>query len=222
MDIESDKLPLTPGKIHPRSNEEAFAKMMNPKYRLSRRRQQGTSGGKCFVYVFLFIVLLAAAALIFSIAVLRVERPHVKLTSISVSRLSYIAASPVYTFNASLSVLLAIDNNNFGRYRFEESRATISYDNWTIGGGRIFGDRARAREVDRFNISMDVKSVDGLSSNQNFSSELNSGTVNLNSYAELNGRVRIMKIVNKLKKTVMNCTMSLHLQTRQVHNLICF
>lgn len=108
-----------------------------------------------------------------------------------------------------------LDNENFGRFNYEDFEAVILYGNSTIGGGDIGGGRVKSRGESTRDVTVEVRA-------ENLNSTSSSGDlVELISYAEVKGRVRIMKMVNKFKMVKLNCTMNLNLTSQAIRNLKC-
>jgi len=90
------------------------------------------------------------------------------------------------------------------------------HGNSTIGGGYIGGGRVKARSESVVDLTVEVSAE-----NLNSSSSSDGGLVELISYGEVKGRVRIMKMVNKFKMVKLNCTMNLNLTSQGIKNLRC-
>jgi hypothetical protein len=170
--------------------------------------------GKCFVCVLAGFVVLSIVALVFAVTVLRIKSPEMKLTSVTVKNLRY-GNSPSPSFNATLVAEMSIKNMNFGYFEFESGVADIQYGGATVGKRKIARGLARAKETKKMNIT-----VDATSSNAS-EIDINSGVLELRSYARLRGRVCSLKIVKKMKTAEMNCTMTVNLISSTINDLIC-
>uniref|UniRef100_A0A5B7BVH7 Late embryogenesis abundant protein LEA-2 subgroup domain-containing protein n=1 Tax=Davidia involucrata TaxID=16924 RepID=A0A5B7BVH7_DAVIN len=213
MAEESQMYPLAPARIHQRSDEEFATTKPNDHV----RNQQSS---KCLVYVLAFIVLQSIAILAFALIVLRVKSPQVKLSSVAIKNLRYVTA-PLPSVNMTMTAEVAVSNNNFGRFKYQNSNAVVLYGKAKIGDVKINRGRVRARGTVRMNVTVQVRSNGLLSDDKNFSSDISSGLLKLSSYAKLSGEVHVMKIINKRKTVEMNCTMDLNLKTQAIQDLRC-
>ncbi|KAF8412184.1 hypothetical protein HHK36_000143 [Tetracentron sinense] len=195
----------------PRSDEESATL---PSDEARRKRNI-----KCFAYVAAFVVFQTIIILVFALTVMRIKTPVLKLRSVTVQNLNVVpGTSP--SFRMTLIAQVTIKNKNFGHYKFDNSTATVSYGDVTVGEAQIAKGRAKARNTRKMNITMEVTS-DQLSGNSNLSNDVSSGMLILNSYAKLSGKVQLMKIMKKRKTVEMNCTMRLNLTSQAIEDLNC-
>ncbi|XP_061352862.1 uncharacterized protein LOC133297701 [Gastrolobium bilobum] len=175
---------------------------------------------KCFVYMLAAFVIFCAGLLVFA-CVMRVNNPDVKLTLATLNQISY-RASPSSSFNASMIIHLRIKNPNHGGFRYENSSVNLLYRNVRVGGRVIRSDRVKAKETKEVTVPMDVRSVKlpvnvaGI-----LSTEINSGTLNLTSYAKFSGTVTLLKIINKRKTIEMACIMNFNLISHSIQGIQC-
>ncbi|KAM7525817.1 hypothetical protein LguiA_015719 [Lonicera macranthoides] len=172
---------------------------------------------KLIVYVLSAVVLQAIVFLAFASIILRVKSPTVELTSASVRNLVHTTNNDtsLNSLNMTMFARVNLDNENFGRFNYENFEAVILYGNSTIGGGDIGGGRVKSRGESVRDLTVEVRA-------ENLNSTSSSGDlVELISYAEVKGRVRIMKMVNKFKMVKLNCTMNLNLSSQAIRNLRC-
>ncbi|KAL3742992.1 hypothetical protein ACJRO7_018317 [Eucalyptus globulus] len=218
--------PIAPSGPRLRSDDVELAHFAKPPPGRNQRR----SPGKCFVYTLALIVILCAAFLGFAVTVLRVKTPELRLRRVDVKTLSYsTAAAAGASSSASLTAALVgeavLRNTNFGGFEFSNGTAVnLIYGDAALGGGKIEGGRAGARERARVTVKMEVRSselaadVDG---SRNLASDVGSGTVKLTSYAKMRGRVTVLGWIKRWRTAEMNCTMSLELPGRIVRDLQC-
>ena len=202
---------LAPAGLHGKSDEE-FGVFMKP-----RSKPQRSS--KCLVYFLAALVLLAAVALVFAFAVLRVETPDVELTSVAVKNLTH-GSSSSPSFNVTLTAEVSVENKNFGAFNFEDGTARVLYKDMAVGEKNFSSHHVEARKTTRMNVTFDVRS-DRLSDDKNLTSDISSGSVNLTNYAQVTGKVRVMKIVRRRTTAIMNCTMTLNLSNGSIQDLVC-
>lgn len=214
MEEENHLNPLA--RKYLKSDEEfATNKPFNPPSNHTKR------SSKCLVYILLAVVLQSIAFLVFGLVVLRIKTPRLQLSNVAVKDLRYQSES----LNMTVVAEIRLHNMNFGRFKFHGGSTTLLYGNATIGATNIYGGRVGSREKRKINATVTVitESSHELSENiyMNFSRDIGSGMVNLRSFAELRGEVRVVKIVNRRRTAFMNCTMDLNLTSQAIQGLSC-
>ncbi|KAH6769000.1 hypothetical protein C2S51_014336 [Perilla frutescens var. frutescens] len=157
---------------------------------------------KCFAYIAVFAVFQVAVILVFSLTVMRIKTPKVRLGDIVVT-----AANGG---DVKLSGRVLVKNTNFGHYKFDSALATVRSGNNNVGQFEIDEARARARSTKKVVFVVDLGGANA-----------NSGTLDLVVEAKLRGKVELMKVIKKKKTADMSCTMTLVLATNTVQNLSC-
>ncbi|KAG8375030.1 hypothetical protein BUALT_Bualt10G0057200 [Buddleja alternifolia] len=214
MQDKSHLNPLTQPSKHRKSDEQLpTIQPFNPQ----SHRQKRSS--KCLVYVLLLVVLLSIAFLVLGLVVLRIKTPTLRLSLVAIRDLQYDAAS----LNTTVVAEIRLHNMNFGRFEFRSGNATLLYDKATIGAATIYDGRIESREKKGMNVTVKVTASNyELSKNyMNISRDINQGLVKLRSCAKLRGEVRAMKIINRQRTAVMNCTMALNLTSKLLQDLSC-
>ncbi|CAI9291149.1 unnamed protein product [Lactuca saligna] len=137
-DLESESKRLAPAGV--KSDEQPSTTTLifrKPKYQES---------SKCIVYVLAAVVFLGTVFVIFGSVFLRVNNPKLRLSTVSIQNFQYENTNST-SLNITMLTEVTIDNENFGRYDFENCNAVILYGNSTIGGGVISGGRVGARNI---------------------------------------------------------------------------
>ncbi|XP_057443742.1 late embryogenesis abundant protein At1g64065 [Lotus japonicus] len=179
--------------------------------------QQEKRSSKCFVFVFAFFVFCCAILLVFA-SILRVRNPQLKLRSATLNQISCINSS---SFNATvITYHLSIKNPNYGGFSFENSRVSVLYAGIRVGERKIHGDRVNGRGSREMNVSVNV-SFAKVPVTGNLSSDINSGTLNLRSYAKFSGTVHLLKMINRRKIVEMACSMDLNLTSKAIQGVQC-
>ncbi|KAL7596542.1 hypothetical protein Lser_V15G30341 [Lactuca serriola] len=208
-DLESQSMRLAPAGV--KSDEQpstTTAIFRKPKYQES---------SKCIVYVLAAIVFLGTLFLIFGTVFLRVNNPKLRLRTVSIQNFQYENTNST-SLNITMLTEVTIDNENFGRYDFENCNAIILYGNSTIGGGVISGGRVGARNIKPVSVTMQIRSENlNISGSGSDSTEL----MEIISYAKMTGRVHALTIVDRRKTIEMNCTMTLNLRSRSITHPLC-
>lgn len=221
-DDESQVSPLTPSEIYLRSDERSStaAPYHGP------RHQQKTS--KLIVYILISFASFITIFIIFGSIFFIATTPKAKLRSVTITNLqansnaSSINNTNIATLKMTMTGEITINNGkNFGRFELENHKASVIYENVSMGEGDVFGGSFRARKTGSRNITVQVRSNDYLSNNTNFRKEIESGSVNLISYARLRGKVHVTDTIRRHKTAVLNCTMTLKLKEQAIQDLVC-
>lgn len=215
MSEESHIIPLAPPQMYERS-DEYWGPNTKPKDINHKQR----SSSKCFVYILLLLVLQSIALLIFASVVLRTKAPKLKIELVHIQNLKY-TTSDLASLNMTLVAQVQIHNENFGRFKYKNGSASLLYGNTTLGMTNIESGLLGGREIKRTSVSVRAKVDSHLAENMNFSREIESGLVKLNSYAKLRGEIRVVKFLTRRRTSFMNCSMGLNLTSQVVQDLRC-
>lgn len=173
----------------------------------SQKRKKKSS--KCFVFVLAFLVLLSIGILGFSLIVLRINSPILKLETVEIKNLT--------TTNMSLVTGITIKNTNYGRFKFEDGKIRALFGNATIGSRKIGGGLVNGREKLGMNVtvhvSMMMMMMDGWDGRMMF--------VEITILARLRGEFLVLKKIRRYRTALMNCTMNFNFSNQQVQLLQC-
>ncbi|KAL1136872.1 hypothetical protein E1A91_A12G253800v1 [Gossypium mustelinum] len=183
--------PLAPVQDYPRSDMEFGG--IKPK---SLRREEKSS--KCLVYVLTITVVLGTILLTFGSIFLRPRTPGFKFRSVQI----------------------AVENTNFGDFRFDNTTGSVSCGLVVVGEFKIPTGRAQARKTERLNVSVDVSSI-RVPNTTSLSGNISSGILELSSHVKLSGKLNIMNIMKRRRHPEMTCFMKLNLTGSSVHDLTC-
>ncbi|XP_035545895.1 uncharacterized protein LOC109006015 [Juglans regia] len=123
------------------------------------------------------------------------------------------------SFDISCTTQVRIKNTNFGPYKYESTNAMFTYQGVTVGQVSIPKGEARFHSTKIVIVSVSVNSntlTIMSTTSTTLRSELGSGVLTLNSHAKLRGKVKLMFVMKKKKAAKMNCTMPIHLSTKDV------
>ncbi|GAB4834488.1 hypothetical protein Ancab_032744 [Ancistrocladus abbreviatus] len=218
--------PLAPSMIHQRSDEEvAFS---NNNLHNGKIPDRSSRSSKCFVYMLAAFVLLFFLLLVFSLIVLQVKTPNLELTSASLKSLSY-DYSP--SFNITMLVKIAINNNNFGDLELDKNtQLSALYRSLNIGDSNNNNNaefakrRIGARKKEEISVAFKVRSVgiiDDPDKRQNLSNDVSSGVLEIGILARLSGKVNLLKNISKRAAAEMNCAVAIDLRSQVIQKLVC-
>lgn len=103
---------------------------------------------------------------------------------------------------------VTLNNENFGRYVYDDCNAVLLYGNVTIGGGEVSGGRVGAKTTRLISVVMRIGSEELNLSRSDVE------VMEIRSFARMSGRVHVTKLVDRRKTIEMNCTISLNLTSR--------
>ncbi|KAB2608703.1 hypothetical protein D8674_011871 [Pyrus ussuriensis x Pyrus communis] len=187
----------------------------------SERFKKIQQNRKCFAYIAIFVVFQIIVLAIFGATVMKIKTPNVRLRSVTVQSLDYSSSgsnSPF--FNMTLIAEVSVRNKNFGHFKFDPTKANVTFGGVIVGQGDIIKARAKARKTKRMNVTIEVNS-DGISDGAKLGTEVSSGNVTLSTLASVRGKVTLMKMMKKRKTAHMNCSMVVNLPNQLVYDLAC-
>ncbi|KAL1569126.1 late embryogenesis abundant protein-like protein [Salvia divinorum] len=190
--------PLAPATVVPRSDEEYGRYSSQSEAEMKKKKRM-----KCFAYIAIFAVFQVAVILVFSLTVMRVRTPKVRLEDIVVT------TNP-NTSDLRLSARITVKNTNFGRFKYDSTLATIRSGNGgQVAQFAIEEARARARSTKKITFVADLGSGG------------NAGTMDFVVEATLRGKVELMRVIKRKKTAEMACNFTVVLATNAVQNLSC-
>jgi len=193
--------PLAPANGYTRSDGESLSED-----ELKRKKRI-----KCFAYIGIFIVFQMAVIAVFSLTVMKVKTPKVRLGENSLS--DFTSSSP--SFNTTFNTQIRIKNTNWGPYKYDAGIVTFLYEGTTVGRVQVPKGKAGMRGTKKINVNPTLN-VNALSSSSTLGNELT-----LTSQAKLTGKVELMLIMKKKKSASMNCTIVIDVPGKSVKSFQC-
>ncbi|KAM6586739.1 hypothetical protein CsatA_009344 [Cannabis sativa] len=159
-----------------------------------------------------FVVLLIVVILVFIVVVFRFKTPKFRLRE-ALIKSSSIASSfttnntEKYSVNLLLDAEFTINNRNYGRFKYEPGSVVFSYRGFVLGRAFIDDGRVRGRSSEKINavVVLNSAGLDGRAESQ-LGRDVEAGVLTLTSYAELEGKVRVLGIKKK-KSPKLSCSM---------------
>lgn len=166
------------------------------------------------------IVLLVVILGILALTVFRFKDPDIKLSAVTIENFSNLSGTPI-RFNLTLREEIVFKNQNLGGFKYDKSEAILSYGGKTIGEEEISSGRIKMRHTKLVVVLIEAK-FEGLGSDQNLSSDTNSMILTFNSYIKLSGKVNLMMIsLKKRRSREMNCTLMISLARQAIQDYSC-
>ncbi|KAG6636693.1 uncharacterized protein LOC122281888 [Carya illinoinensis] len=212
--------PLAPANTYPRSDEESNTSQSDEQLKRKKRIRLA-------MYIAAFAVFQTVVIVIFSLTVMKVKTPKLRLSSTaeflklntSTSTGGSTQASPPF-FDIRFITQVRVKNTNFGPYKYDSTNATFLYQGVTVGEFIIPKGKARMLSTKKVDVTVNLNS-NAIKSTTSLGSELETGLLKLDSQAKLSGKVELMFVMKKKKSAQMNCTVSIHLSNRAFQDLSC-
>ncbi|KAJ1384340.1 Late embryogenesis abundant protein [Sesbania bispinosa] len=149
----------------------------------------------CGVTAIVVIVLLVVLVVLF-LTVFKPKDPTIILRSVEIERL--ILVLPTFDINASLGIVVTVENPNHGSFRYHNSTAYLNYRGNLMAEAPILEDTIPAR--DAHNISTSLNVFADVTKFPDLLNDYTNGIINFTSTTTLQGKVRIMDLF-KIKAT---------------------
>ncbi|XP_054782511.1 uncharacterized protein LOC129289780 [Prosopis cineraria] len=177
---------------------------------------------KCCGCMTALILLLAVTIIVLAFTVFKVKDPEITLNGFNITKIELINNNtvPKPGTNISLTADVSLKNPNVVSFRYTNTTTTLYYHGTVVGEVRGPPGRAKARRTVRMDVDVDLI-TDNLMSSSNFTAEVVSGILTLNSYSRVPGKVKILKIYKKHVVVKMNCTVSANITARAIQDLNC-
>lgn len=182
-----------------------------------RRRKRIEQIAECATFMLLSILLILIPL---ALTVTRIKNPKFRLTVAEVENLSYSPDIDSPSFSMRFHVQVSVENTNFGEFRYENSSVAFAYRHLTVAAATIAKARVPAKSTRNVNVTVGISSDNALR-NPKLGNDVRSGMLSLSSYGRLNGTVHLMKMKERRKSAVMNCTMAVNLAEGTIQDLQC-
>ncbi|XP_022924899.1 uncharacterized protein LOC111432307 [Cucurbita moschata] len=204
-------------KIQTTSAMEIASSTKDPKSIRSRRRRN-TCIGVSIATVLLLIVLIV----ILAFTVFKAKRPITAINSVALADLDLslnIARSAV-GLNITLIVDVSITNPNKVGFSYSNSTALLNYRGELIGEAPIPSGRINANQSKRMNITVTIM-ADRLLRSSTVLSDVVAGSIPLNTYTRISGKVRILGIFKIRVVSSTSCDFTIDISDRKIGDQQC-
>lgn len=212
--VERDQVrPLAPASDLPRSDSGEAASHLK-----KFRRKKWI---KCCGYVAALVLILAVVIVILIFTVFRIKDPVIKMNNFTVTHLELInGTTPRPGSNMSLIADVSVKNPNIASFKYGNTTTTLYYYGTVIGDARGPAGRAKARRTMQMNVSVDII-TDRVLASPNLASDVSSGTLTMNSYSSIGGRVNMLNIIKRHVTVKMNCSMTVNISSQAIQDQKC-
>ncbi|KAF5479907.1 hypothetical protein F2P56_000690 [Juglans regia] len=208
--VNKQMYPSAPTNKQPSRDEESATSLSDQELRKKKRIKLG-------IYIAAFVVFQVLVITAFSLTVMRVKTPKVRLGTVLLQDVKTgNQTSP--SFDISFTTQVRIKNTNFGPFKYESTNATFTYQGVTVGQVSIPKGKVGFRSTKKVTVTVTVNSnaLPISTTSTTLGSEMGAEVLTLNSHAKLGGKVELMFVTKKKKAAEMNCTMPIDLSTKAV------
>ena len=175
---------------------------------------------KLAIYIVVFIIFQVIVITAFSLTVMKVKSPKLRLANIQVQTLTTGAANSP-SFDLSFTTQVRVKNTNFGPYKFDATTVNFTYGGATVGQVIVPKGKAGLKSTKKINNVIVNLSSSQLPNTADLGRELAEGTLTLSTAAKMTGKVELMLIMKKKKSINVNCTITIDVAGKTVRNLQC-
>ncbi|KAI5657808.1 hypothetical protein M9H77_26601 [Catharanthus roseus] len=166
---------------------------------------------KCYLYFIAFLVFQTAIILLFALTIMKIRTPKFRIRSATLEILALRRTPENPSFNFRMNAEIGVKNNNFGDYKFQNSKIYFYYKGSLVGEAIVGESKAGIRATKYISVVVDLLS----SRNSQLAGDLNSGILKLKIESKLSGKVELIKILKKKKFTCMDCTLTIGVADRK-------
>ncbi|XP_052206733.1 uncharacterized protein LOC127811057 [Diospyros lotus] len=165
----------------------------------------------CLATTIIFLLLIIAVSVTLFFTVFKPKQPQVTAHPASIDTIQ-LQIYPTFSLNATLGLVITINNRNYGSFKYKNTTASISYHGASIAEIPIEHDMVPARG--QLNITT-YANVTGekMVSSPYFWDDVRGGRLEFSSVATLHGKVSVMKIFKLGAEVVSTCEISMVIQT---------
>ncbi|PON97738.1 Immunoglobulin-like fold containing protein [Trema orientale] len=190
----------------------------NLSIQLKLRRRK--SYAKCCGCAAAIIVIIAVAMLILAFTVFHVRGPIVRMNSVTVDPLQIGNGTIRTGSNLTLVADVSVKNPNAASFRFGNTTTAVYYGGAAVGEGMNPAGLARARRTMRMNLTVEIVRA-RLMAAPGLMAEVGSGSLTMDSYTKIEGRVKILNIVKKSVEVKLNCTLTYNFTSKGIERQKC-
>ncbi|CAL1373093.1 unnamed protein product [Linum trigynum] len=168
------------------------------------------------------VILVVLILLILALTVFKAKKPSTTVNSLALDDLSvsFDIARLAVRLNLTLDVDLAIRNPNRVGFRYSNSSAALNYRGEQVGEVPIPAGRVGADSTTPMNLTLTLM-ADRLLSNSQLYSDVIAGSLRLNAFTRIKGKVSIMKIFKISVTSTTSCDITVFISNRTVGDQTC-
>lgn len=158
------------------------------------------------------LLIVVVALVILSLTIFKPKQPEITAKPIGLEDIQF-SMIPVVSLNVTVSMMVTIENRNYGSFKYRNSTAYVTYHGATVAEIPIEPDTVPSRG--HINTTSNVEIMgDKLVSSPYFWEDVTAGTLNLTSAATLHGKVSVFKFLKLHATAFSTCDISVFIQSR--------
>ncbi|XP_022995815.1 uncharacterized protein LOC111491239 [Cucurbita maxima] len=205
---EKDQVkPLASPATHLRSDDDQF---LPPPAKLRLHRNKYIMCSGCFAAL---LLILAVIGIVLGFTVLHIKTPDLKIDKLSFSNT---------TSNGGIIIVASVfvRNPNVASFKYSKATMMIYYHGAMIGEGETPGGEAKAKDTMTMNVTVEIKAEE-MDEGLSLMEDLKSGGLNISSYMEIPGRVKIIGFIKKMFEVKLECSFTYNAKTQTIEKEDC-
>ncbi|XAR55398.1 hypothetical protein NMG60_11035459 [Bertholletia excelsa] len=173
----------------------------------------------CCAVTLILLIIFIIVAVILSFTVFKPKMPEVTAHPANLENISF-QLSPTFSFNATLGLVISINNRNYGSFKYKNTTAYIDYRGTTVAEVPIEAEKVPARG--KLNITTYANvTADKLVTNPNFLKDLAALRFNFTSTTAMDGKVSLMNVFKMGATIYTSCDISVTVQSDPDVESVC-
>lgn len=179
-------------------------------------------GRKVCLIVTGVVIAIVLLIVILALTVFKAKHPVTTVNSVKLEdfHLGLDIAKLKVDLNVTLGVDISVKNPNKVGFKFSDSVANLNYRGQQIGEVPVPAGEISSDATKEFNLSLTIM-ADRLLSDSQLYSDVTSGTLPLNTFVKISGKVRILGFIKVHVVSSTSCDFAVDISTRAVENQEC-
>lgn len=178
--------------------------------RLKKRR-------KWTIGIIAFVVFQVVQALFFVLVILKFRSPKFRVAPPDTIQTLTVGPPASPSFDMSFIAPIRIKNTNWGPFKYDATAVYFTYQGVVVGQAFLPKGKANLKSTKKIDVGVNLSLNSANSAgNPNLGTDLSSGVITVKSQGELRGKVTVMFMFKKRKTSVMDCSMTILVSTRQI------
>ncbi|XP_021293460.1 uncharacterized protein LOC110423559 [Herrania umbratica] len=176
----------------------------------------------CCCVTAIFIVIVAIVLITLAFTVFKPKNPEITVYPQGLENIAFdlqgLAMLSNATANVTVGMIIAINNRNYGSFKFKNTTAFVTYRGGVVAEVPIIQSHVPAHG--KLNITTDADfMVDRLISNPSFWADVMAGSVNFTSEATVRGKMTMLKILKVHASVPSSCYISIFVQSQSIESI---
>ncbi|XWS23002.1 hypothetical protein CRYUN_Cryun29cG0084000 [Craigia yunnanensis] len=165
-----------------------------------------------------FIVIIAIVLTTLALTVFKPKNPEITVYPQGFESIAFgLGGFSNTTVNATVGMVVAINNRNYGSFKFKNATAFVNYRGGVVAEVQIDESLVPAHGKLNISTSTDIM-VDRLISNTSFWADVFAGSVNFTTEATVHGKVTMLNIFKLHASVPSKCDISIFIQPQTVES----